>query len=142
MCVVQGLYFLQINNFKIVFQDQYIINLNRNKCKIFAFHLMTPSSKRSSYQYFRVKTTYQKYPERVPTDVHLAHHTHSLTSRYWPTQKACIDSRVSSNCKAASKATTGSSPTNWAEIKQKKVTWLQYSLPSHLLHKQEIDCAG
>lgn len=36
------------------------------------------------------------------------------TSMYWPTQKACIDSLVSSNCRAASKATTGSSPANWA----------------------------
>lgn len=36
------------------------------------------------------------------------------TSMYWPTQKACMDSLVSSNCRAASKATTGSSPANWA----------------------------
>lgn len=33
---------------------------------------------------------------------------------YWPTQNACIDSLVSSNCRAASRATTGSSPANWA----------------------------
>lgn len=37
-----------------------------------------------------------------------------VTSIYWPTQKDCIDSLVSSNCRAASKATTGSSPANWA----------------------------
>lgn len=42
-----------------------------------------------------------------------------FTSMYWPTQKACIDSRVSSNCKAASKATTGSSPANWANERMK-----------------------
>lgn len=57
------------------------------------------------------------------------HTAHGLTSRYWPTQKACIDSRVSSNCKAASRATTGSSPANWAETKGTKAHGSQAAGP-------------
>lgn len=116
--------------FKIFFQDQYFINLNMNKCKLIyekflkdlhMYYLMTrTATKRPHYQYFKVKSTYHKYTERVSPDVHHDAHAYSLTSRYWPTQKACIDSRVSSNCKAASKATTGSSPTNWAKTKKNK----------------------
>ena len=42
------------------------------------------------------------------------------TSMYWPTQKACMDSLVSSNCSAASNATTGSSVANWAASRTEK----------------------
>lgn len=67
-----------------------------------------PSLRRLSYV---TSHTHHQAPSLTP--VNQPHHPlPSLTSRYWPTQKACMESRVSSNCRAASRATTGSSPAN------------------------------